>query len=66
VTAAGRKIRFELTPLEAEAVVAILEEYLVGPKSKSWNRFERRRGSGVAKGAISRGYDKIARGERNG
>ena len=49
----GRKIRFELTPLEAEAVVFRIDG------SGPWNRFERKRGPTVAKAALARVLDKI-------
>ena len=51
----GRKIRFELTPLEAEAAV-----YRIAGDS-FWEKFERRRGAGVAKSALARVLDKLWR-----
>ena len=54
----GRKIRVELTPLEAEAAFAAAADRSTGT---GWNRFERRRGAGVAKAALLRAADKIGR-----
>lgn len=57
----GRKVRFALTPLEAEAVAAFLASWL-DPKAggkDDWGTVERRRGSGVAVAALRRAAEKM-------
>ena len=60
MTQQGRKVRFEITPLEAEAIFALASES-VNPEGKAWRKFERRRGAGVAKSALVRATDKIGK-----
>jgi hypothetical protein len=60
MTAQGRKIRFELTPLEAEAAFAAAVSCYKW-EHDAWNRFERRRGAGVSKAALLRAADKIGK-----
>jgi hypothetical protein len=62
MTQQGRKIRFELTPLEAEAVfaaAAMITENDGKAVVPSWPMFIRRRGAGTAKSALLRALDKI-------
>ncbi len=52
----GRKVRVELTPLEAEALHAVAAESI---GDKLWEKFSRRRGAGVASAALRRAVEKI-------
>jgi hypothetical protein len=64
MTVQGRKIRFELTPLEAEAIfaaAAAVTEKDSNVVQSSWPHFLRRRGAGTGKAALIRGLDKIGR-----
>jgi hypothetical protein len=64
MTTQGRKIRFELTPLEAEAVFAAAATITDRDSEtvfQSWTLFIRRRGAATGKAALIRGLDKIGR-----
>ena len=61
MTQQGRRIRFELTPLEAEAVFSAAADKLAPGMALAFPRFERRRGAGVAKAALLRAADKIGK-----
>jgi hypothetical protein len=61
MTEQGRKVRFELTPLEAEAIFSAGADILSPGMARAFPRFERRRGPGIAKSALLRATDKIGK-----
>lgn len=58
----GRKVRFDLTPLEADALQAVAEEAL--GTAKAWERMAAKRGPGPLAAALRRAVARLAEARR--
>lgn len=64
MTAQSRRVRFELTVLEAEAMAAALDRVATA-STDAWESFERKRGVGTARAALSRAVSNIRKEIQN-